>query len=85
MTDNNNNKVFAKLFWGDSYGTIRDSLSKVIIINPFHAAGVSRRQQKLSQNVQKVKILEFGDYSGNHHKKCIQISTNMPGIGFEIC
>ena len=31
-----------------------------------------------------VKILEFGGYFWNHHKKCIQISTNMPGIGLEI-
>ena len=28
-----------------------------------------------------VKILEFGDYIWNHHEKCIQNSTNMPGIG----
>ena len=32
-----------------------------------------------------VNILEFGDYNWNRHKKCIQISTNMPGIGLEIC
>ena len=31
-----------------------------------------------------VKILEFGDYIWNHHEKCIEISTNMPGIGLEI-
>ena len=29
----------------------------------------------------KVKIMEFGDYIWNHREKCIQISTNMPGIG----
>ena len=28
--------------------------------------------------------MEFGDYVCNHHEKCIQISTNMPGIGLEI-
>ena len=28
-----------------------------------------------------IKILEFSDYIWNHHEKCIQISTNMPGIG----
>ena len=32
-----------------------------------------------------VNILEFGDYIWNHHEKCIEISTNMPGIGLEIC
>ena len=32
-----------------------------------------------------VKIMEFGDYICNHHEKCIQISTNMPGIGLVIC
>ena len=29
--------------------------------------------------------MEFGDYISNHHEKCIEISTNMPGIGLEIC
>ena len=32
-----------------------------------------------------VKIQEFGDNFGNHHEKCIQMSTNMPGIGLDIC
>ena len=27
--------------------------------------------------------MEFGDYIWNHHEKCIQISTNMPGIGLK--
>ena len=31
-----------------------------------------------------VKILEFGDYIWNYHVKCIEISTNMPGIGLDI-
>ena len=26
-------------------------------------------------------ILEFHDHIRNHHEKCIEISTNMPGIG----
>ena len=30
-------------------------------------------------------ILEFYDYIWNRHEKCIQISTNMPGIGLGIC
>ena len=57
----------------------------VVIINTFHAAGVSRRQVKMFTKVLKnVNILEFGDYIWNHHDKCIQISTNMPGICLEI-
>ena len=34
---------------------------------------------------QSVKIIEFHYYIWNHHKKCIQISTDMPGIGLEMC
>ena len=30
------------------------------------------------------RLLECSDYIQNHHKKCIQISTNMPGIGLLI-
>ena len=37
------------------------------------------------EGLKNVKILEFGDYIWNHHEKCIQISTHMPGIGLEIC
>ena len=44
---------------------------------------MSRRHT--GQNVHKIfkniKILEFGDYIWNQHEKCIQISTNMPGVG----
>ena len=32
-----------------------------------------------------LKILEFGDSIWNHNEKCIEISTNMPGIGLEMC
>ena len=40
--------------------------------------------RKKSQNVQNVKIIEFGDYIiWNHHEECIQIGTNMHGIGLE--
>ena len=28
--------------------------------------------------------MDFGDYIWNQHEKCIQISTDMPGIGLEI-
>ena len=27
----------------------------------------------------------YSDYILNHHEKYFQISTNMPGIGLEIC
>ena len=30
--------------------------------------------------VKNVNILEFHDQIQNHHEKCIQKSTNMPGI-----
>ena len=30
-------------------------------------------------------MLEFGDFIWNYHEKCIQISSNMPGIGLDIC
>ena len=30
------------------------------------------------------QIIEFQNYIWNHHGKCIQISTNMPGIGLVV-
>ena len=51
-------------------------------VNTLHAAGVSRRQFKNGQQIVKnVKIVESRDKIWNHHEKCIEISTNMPGIG----
>ena len=48
-----------------------------------------RREQmtikKYHKKFKNVTILEFGNYIWNHHEKCIQISTNMSGIGLEIC
>ena len=29
--------------------------------------------------------MEFHDHIWNHHDKCFQISTNMPGVGLVIC
>ena len=59
-----------------------DRARSVSIINTLHAAGECRRQVK---NVTKCSkndnILEFHDHIWNHHEKCTQISTNMPGIG----
>ena len=49
------------------------------VFNTYHAAGVSRRQKQ--HFTQKSNILEFHDHIWNHHEKCIQKSTNMPGIG----
>ena len=37
--------------------------------------------QQINKFVKNVKIVEFHDHIWNKHKKCIQISTNMPGIG----
>ena len=57
-------------------------------LNTFHAAGVSRRQvsqQTFHKSLKNVNIMEFGDYILKHHKKCIQISTNMRDIGLEMC
>ena len=57
---------------------------RVQSINAYHAARMSRRHRQV-QNFPKMlkgsKILEFHDHIWNHHEKCIQISTNMPGIG----
>ena len=61
-----------------------------VYFNTYHAADKSRRQV---QNVAKfcpkcrkiLKMLEFHYHIWNHHEKCIQISTNMPGIGSLIC
>ena len=48
----------------------------------YHAAGVSRRQvQNVTIFPQNVRIIEFQYYIWNQRGKCIQISTNMPGIG----
>ena len=35
----------------------------------------------LTKCIKNVKIAEFHDHIWNHNEKCIQISTNMPGIG----
>ena len=56
--------------------------------NPYY---VTMRQawaedkSKVSQFFKNNNILEFGDYIWNHHKKCIQMSPNMPGICLDIC
>ena len=44
-------------------------------------ASADDRSNKLTNFVKNVKIVEFHDLIWNHHEKCIQISTNMPGIG----
>ena len=54
------------------------------LCNAFHAAGESTRQVKiLTKFVKNVKIVEFHDHKiiWSHHEKCIQKSTNMPGVG----
>ena len=42
--------------------------------------------QKINKICKKCRhfIVEFHDHIWNHHEKSIEISTNMPGIGFVI-
>ena len=50
-------------------------------LNTYHAAGECRRQVKnWTTFVKNVESEEF-HHIWNHNEKCIQISTNMPGIG----
>ena len=35
----------------------------------------------LTNCVKYIKIVEFHDHIWDHHEKCFQMSTNMPGIG----
>ena len=42
-------------------------------------------KKKIPEMFKNINILEFSDYIWNHYEKCIQISTNMPGIVLEIC
>ena len=54
----------------------------LLTLNAGPAAGECRRQTKnVIKFVKNCNILEFHDHIWNHHVKCIQISTNMPGIG----
>ena len=56
--------------------------SNIETLNAFQAAGGCRRQVKtLTKFVKNVEIVEFHDHIWSHHEKCIQKSTNMPGIG----
>ena len=45
-------------------------------------------QQTMCQTIHKIvknfKIMKFDEYIRDHHGKCIQISANMPSIGFVI-
>ena len=41
--------------------------------------------KKIHNIFKNVNILEFHDHIWNHHEKCIQKSTNMPGINSLIC
>ena len=54
------------------------------IICLHHAAGMAG-QTTGPKSPQIVNILESHDHIWNHHEKCIQINTNMPGIGSLIC
>ena len=57
-----------------------------INLNTYHAAGVNRRQVKTFTKVSNMPTFwNLVTIIWNHHEKCIQISTNMPGICLEIC
>ena len=73
--------IFIALYW--SYWFIEHvSCTIKRYHNSLHAAGMGRRQFKNVTKVStKVKIVEYHDKIWNYHEKCIQISTNMPGIG----
>ena len=61
---------------------LSETNARVVNVNAFRAAGECRRQvQNLTKFVKNVEIMEFHDHIRNHDEKCIQISTNMPGIG----
>ena len=53
-----------------------------MFLNAFHAAGRVQTTGQIFHKIFKIdNILEFHDHIWNHHSKCIQKSTNMPGIG----
>ena len=54
---------------------------KILTLSTLH---VRADDFKIHKRFKNVKIMEFCHYIWNHHEKCIQISTNMPGIGLEI-
>ena len=69
------------LFGVQSEGSIQDD-TNCMLINAYNAAGISRRQVKNVTNfVKNVRIVEIHDHIWSHHKKYIQISTNMTVIG----
>ena len=47
-------------------------------------ASTDDRSKNLTKFVKYVENVEFHDHIWNHHKKCIQISANMPSIGLVI-
>ena len=58
-----------------------------ICINTYHAAlACADDMSKMSQNGQKMvkKWLKCYYHVWIHHEQCIQMSTNMPGIGLAI-
>ena len=53
-----------------------------MLLNAFHVAGECRRQvTNLTKFVKNVEIVQFNYHIWNHSEECIQISTDMPGIG----
>ena len=57
-----------------SFFCLLASWSITLMLTTRHASADDR------WNFLKVKIIEFHNHIRNHHEKCIQISTNMPGM-----
>ena len=67
---------------GKSIKSVRFGLDYSILTLSIHEAGECRRQViNVTHFVKNVNILDFHAHISNHHEKCIQQSTNMPGIG----
>ena len=52
-----------------------------LMLSTRQASADGRLERRRKHVVKNVKIVEFHDHTWNHHEKCIEISTNMPGIG----
>ena len=60
-------------------------LASITVYHGSSRSSADNISKNCTKMVKKVKIVEFHDHIWNHHEKCIQISTNMPGSGSLIC
>ena len=56
-------------------------IKPLVVMLSTRQASADDRSTKLTNCVENVNIVEFYDHIWNHNDKCIQVSTNMPGIG----